>query len=51
MGRRNYIIILIFRSIGIKEPIFISIASARPVAIGRVSECHGTAVPCTTLCA
>ena len=36
--KKSYTIILIFRGIGTKEAIFISTASAKPTATGRVGE-------------
>ena len=40
--RKSYIIILIFKSIGIKKAIFISTASAKPIAINRVGKVEKT---------
>ena len=36
--RRSHTTISIFRGIGIEEAIFVSTASAKPAAIGRVGE-------------
>ena len=36
--RRSYIIILIFKGIGTEKAIFVNIASAKPITIGRVGE-------------